>query len=40
MIVIGYSADQYGMAALEHGIAEAKRRNTNLLVINSTRGES
>ena len=40
MIVVGYSADRYGTAALEHGISEAKRRNTNLLVINATRGES
>ena len=38
MIVIGYSADQFGKAALEHGIAEAKLRDTNLLVINATRG--
>ena len=28
MIVVGYSADPYGTAALEHGIAEAKRRDT------------
>ena len=40
MIVIGYTADQFGHAALEHGIAEAKLRNTSLLVINSTSGES
>ncbi len=24
MIVVGYSADRYGTAALEHGITEAK----------------
>ena len=40
MIVVGYSADRYGTAALEHGIAEAKRRDTNLLVINATTGEA
>jgi nucleotide-binding universal stress UspA family protein len=40
MIVVGYSADRYGTAALEHGIAEAKRRDTNLLVINATRGDT
>lgn len=40
MIVVGYSADRYGTAALEHGIAEAKRRDTNLLVINATRGDA
>ena len=26
MIVIGYTADPFGKAALEHGIAEAKLR--------------
>jgi len=40
MIVVGYSADGFGRAALEHGIAEAKRRNTTLMVINSTSGEA
>lgn len=40
MIVIGYSADQYGQAALEHGIAEAQLRKTTLLVTNSTTGEA
>jgi nucleotide-binding universal stress UspA family protein len=40
MIVIGYSADPFGRAALEHGIAEAKLRGTTLLVVNSTSGEA
>jgi nucleotide-binding universal stress UspA family protein len=40
MIVVGYSADRYGQAAIEHGIAEAKLRGTDLLVINSTSGQS
>jgi nucleotide-binding universal stress UspA family protein len=40
MIVIGYSADAFGRAALEHGIAEAKLRGTTLWVINSSSGES
>jgi nucleotide-binding universal stress UspA family protein len=40
MIVVGYSADPFGRAALEHGITEAKRRQTTLLVINSTTGDS
>jgi nucleotide-binding universal stress UspA family protein len=40
MIVIGYTADQFGQAALVHGIAEARRRDTDLLVINSTSGDS
>lgn len=40
MIVIGYTADAFGIAAIEHGIAEAKLRNTDLLVINATSGEA
>jgi nucleotide-binding universal stress UspA family protein len=40
MIVVGYSADPFGRAALEHGIEEAKLRGTTLKVINSTSGES
>lgn len=40
MIVVGYSADVFGQAALEHGIAEAKLRGTTLRVINSTPGNA
>lgn len=40
MIVVGYTADRYGEAAVEHAIAEAKRRDTGLLVVNSTAGDS
>jgi nucleotide-binding universal stress UspA family protein len=40
MIVVGYTTDRFGMAALEHGIAEAKRRKSSLLVVNSTQGDS
>jgi nucleotide-binding universal stress UspA family protein len=40
MIVVGYSADPFGRAAVEHGIAEAKLRNTGLLVINATSGDA
>ena len=39
-VIVGYSADAYGRAALEHGIAEAKLRGTSLRVINSTSGEA
>ena len=28
MIVVGYTADRFGQAALEHGISEAKLRDT------------
>jgi nucleotide-binding universal stress UspA family protein len=40
VIVVGYSADVFGEAAVEHAIAEAKLRDTSLLVINATSGES
>ncbi|MGV0814677.1 universal stress protein [Mycolicibacterium boenickei] len=40
MIVIGYTADAFGAAAIEHGVAEAVLRGTSLLVINSTSGEA
>jgi nucleotide-binding universal stress UspA family protein len=40
MIVVGYSADPFGHAALEHGITEAKLRQTTLLVINATTGDA
>jgi nucleotide-binding universal stress UspA family protein len=40
VIVVGYTADRFGQAALDHGIAEARRRDTHLLVINSTTGEA
>jgi nucleotide-binding universal stress UspA family protein len=40
MIVVGYTADRFGHAALEHGIAEAKLRQTDMLVINATSGDS
>ncbi len=40
MIVVGYTADIFGRAAVDHGVAEAKLRNTKLLVVNSTAGDS
>lgn len=40
MIVIGYTADAFGIAAVEHGIAEAQLRGTSVLVINATSGEA
>ena len=40
MIVVGYSADPFGRAALEHGIAAAKLRNSSLHVVNSTAGDA
>jgi nucleotide-binding universal stress UspA family protein len=40
MIVVGYTADRFGQAALDHGIAEARLRGTDLVVVNSTTGEA
>jgi hypothetical protein len=40
MIVVGYTADGFGQAALDHGIAEARLRDTTVLVINSTAGDA
>lgn len=39
-IVIAYSPDIYGRAALDHGLAEALLRKTTLVVVNVTRGDS
>ena len=38
MIVVGYTEDQFGRIALDHGIEEARLRGTTLLVINATAG--
>ena len=40
MIVIGFTADTFGQAALDHGIAEARLRDTDVLVVNSTAGDA
>ncbi|GAY16345.1 universal stress protein [Mycobacterium sp. shizuoka-1] len=40
MIVVGYTNDQHGRAAVEAAIAEAALRDTDLLVVNSTPGDS
>lgn len=39
-IVIAYSPDIYGRAALDHGLAEAQLREATLVVVNVTRGDS
>ncbi|WP_181312232.1 universal stress protein [Nocardioides campestrisoli] len=39
-VVVGYIPNQYGEAALQAGVAEAERRSTSLVVVNSTRGDS
>jgi len=40
VIVIGYTADRFGQAALDHGIEQARLRDTGVLVINSTAGDA
>jgi nucleotide-binding universal stress UspA family protein len=40
MIVIGYTADEFGEAALEHGLAAARLRNTSVRLVNATAGDA
>jgi len=39
-VVVAYSADRFGRAALDHGVAEAEKRGEKLLVVNVTRGNA
>lgn len=39
-VLVAYSADQYGAAALEHGVAEAVRGGERLVVVNVTQGDA
>ena len=39
-IVIGFIPDQYGEAALAHGLDEATRRQTGVVVVNTTKGDA
>lgn len=39
-IVVAWSADAYGRAALVHAVAEARMRGLGLLVVNATRGDA
>jgi len=39
-VVVAYSADVYGEAALEHAIAEVTRTGERLVVVNVTRGDA
>jgi len=40
VVVIGFIPDQYGEAALAHGLDEARRRQTGVVVVNSTKGDA
>lgn len=39
-VVVGYIPNRYGEAALEAGVEEARRRNTRLVVVNSSKGDA
>ena len=39
-VVIGFIPDEYGEAALTAGLEEAERRQTGVVVVNSTRGDA
>ena len=39
-VVVAYTPDAYGEAALSHGAAEAKNRETGLVVVNATKGDA
>ena len=39
-VVVAYTPDVYGRAALDHGAQEAVRRETDLVVVNATKGDS
>lgn len=39
-VVVGYIPDQFGEAALAAGIEEAGRRETDLVVVNVTKGDA
>jgi nucleotide-binding universal stress UspA family protein len=39
-VVVGYIPNQHGEAALTAGLAEARLRSADLLVVNATRGDS
>ncbi len=39
-VVVGYIPNQHGEAALKAGLAEARLRGSDLLVVNATRGDS
>ena len=39
-VVVAYTPDAYGEAALSHGAAEAKHRQAGLVVVDATRGDA
>lgn len=39
-VVVGYIPNQYGEAALNAGLAEARHRGSGVLVVNATKGDA
>lgn len=39
-VIVGYIPDQYGEAALAAALEEARRRQTDVLVLNASRGDA
>ncbi|MGY1603237.1 universal stress protein [Geodermatophilus sp. SYSU D00815] len=39
-VVVGYVPNPRGRAALEHGLAESRRRGARLVVVNTSRGDA
>ncbi len=39
-VVVAYTPDSYGRAALDHAAAAARTTGTNLVIVNATRGDS
>lgn len=39
-VVIGFVPDEFGEAALAYGIGEAQRRESRLVIVNSTKGDA
>ena len=39
-VVVGFIPDQFGEAALAAGLEEAERRGTDLVVVNTTKGDA
>lgn len=39
-VVVGYTPNEYGQIALEHGIAQARIRQSGVVVVNATRGDA
>jgi nucleotide-binding universal stress UspA family protein len=39
-VVVGYVPNEYGEAALREGLAEAQRRGTGVVVVNTTKGDA